>query len=263
MGKVESYVPGSFCWAELATSDLEAAKQFYTKMFGWTVIEHAMPEGAYVIFQSEGNDAAAAYKGPAGVPPHWGVYFSVANVDEAAAKVVPAGGKIVAGPFDVMDLGRMAVAQDPQGATFCMWQARRHIGATHGGPLNRVSWVELGTPDAAGAVAFYSAVFAWKTKPESGFDTAQYIEWINAGREIGGLMPMRGPEWKGIPPHWMIYVNVADCDERTAKARELGAQIRVPPTDIPNVGRFSIITDAQGAVFSLIQLTAVHQPAAA
>jgi uncharacterized protein len=261
LAKIESYSPGSFCWAELATSDAAAARKFYTEMFGWTPMDLPMPEGAYTIFQSEGNNAAAMYSAPPGTRPHWQVYFSVADADASAARVTPLGGKNIEGPFDVMQAGRMAVAQDPQGAYFSLWQPKTHIGAAHGGPLNHVCWVELMSPEPAAAVAFYSGLFGWKAKPETGFDKAEYIEWINGGSSFGGLMPMRGEMWKGIPPHWMIYVSVADCDERAARAKELGAQVRVSPTDIPKVGRFSVLTDAQGAVFSLFQFAGMPQPA--
>lgn len=264
MAKIESYTPGSFSWAELATSDPESAKKLYTGMFNWTVQDNPMPHGVYTIFQSEGNDAAAMHGGlPPCVPPHWLVYFSVANVDESAAKVEPLGGKVLTGPFDVMDLGRMAIAQDPGGASFAVWQPKSKIGATHGGPLNRVTWPELNSSDPARAVAFYSGLFGWKTKPETGVDGADYIEWVNDGKNMGGLMPMRGPAWQGVPQHWMIYVTVADCDQSAEKAKQLGAAVCVPPTDIPHVGRFSVITDAQGAVFSVIKLTGVHPPTSA
>jgi len=263
MAKIESYAPGSFCWAELATTDVESVKKFYGEMFGWNAVDVPGPSGNYIILKSEGNDAAAMYAAPPGVPTHWGAYFSVANVDESAAKIAPLGGKIIAGPFDVMDAGRMAAVQDPQGATFSLWQAKRHIGATHGGPLNQFCWPELTTPDPSGAVAFYSGLFGWKTKPETGVEFAQYVEWVNGQTDSGGLMPMRGEEWKGVPPHWMLYVSVADCDERAAKAAQLGAKVCVPPFNIPNVGRIAIISDAQGAALSLVHLTAVHHPATA
>ena len=263
MSGIESYAPGSFCWAELATTDLAAAKQFYGEMFGWTAVDMPMPEGVYTLFQSAGNNAAAVYTPRPGVPVHWGVYFSVASADESAAQIEPCGGKLIAGPFDAHDAGRMAVGQDPQGAVFSLWQAKRHIGATHGGPLGQVVWPELATSDPAGAAAFYTRLFGWKTKPETVGAEAPYTEWLNEGASIGGLMPMHGEEWRGVPPHWMIYITVADCDERAARAGQLGAKVCVPPTDIPNVGRFSVIADPQGAVFSLIQMTALHHPAAA
>ena len=252
MVRIEGYAPGSFCWAELATSDAAGATKFYSEMFGWSVNAIPFPGGVYNMMQVDGNDAAAIVGGMPGRPTAWAVYFSVASADNSAAKVAELGGKIAAGPFDVMAHGRMAVAQDPQGAFFSVWQPAGHIGATYGGPLGQVVWPELTTPEPASAVAFYDGLFGWKTKPETGVESAQYVEFINDAASFAGLMPMRGDEWKGVPPHWMIYITVANCDEHAAKATGLGANVCVPPTDIPNVGRFSVITDPQGAVFSII-----------
>ena len=263
MSKIESYAPGSFCWADLATTNAAAAKHFYGEMFGWTAVDRPMPEGVYTLFQADGNDAAAIYAAPPGVPVHWGVYFSVASADESAALVEPGGGKLLAGPFDAHDAGRMVVAEDPQGATFNLWQAKRQIGATHGGPLGRVMWPELATSDPGGAAGFYTRLLGWKTKPETGVAEAAYTEWVNNGCSIGGLLPMRGEQWQGVPPHWLIYITVGNCEERAARASQMGGQVCVPPTDIPNVGRFSVIADPQGATFSLIQMGAMSSPATA
>jgi predicted enzyme related to lactoylglutathione lyase len=254
MAKVESYKPGSFCWAELATTDTAGGGRFYQEMFGWTMVEHPMPDGIYTIFQADGNDAAAMFKAPPGVCTHWNIYFSVTDADAAAATITALGGRIIMPPFDVMDLGRMAVGQDPQGAAFSVWQPKKHIGATHEGPLNAFGWPELRTPDAPAAVKFYTSLFGWTTKPDSAIEAAQYVEWSNAGEPMGGLLPMTDPEWKGVPPHWVAYVSVADCGERFAKAKQLGAKIYVSPTDIPNVGRFAVLADPQGASFCIIQL---------
>ena len=254
MSKIESYAPGSFCWAELATSDPVAAKSFYSELFGWTAVDNPMPQGVYTLFQVEGLDAAAVCQGPPGVPVHWGVHFAVASVDETAALVAPAGGKVIAGPFDAHDYGRMAVVQDPLGAVFSIWEAKKSIGFTYGGQLGKVVWPELATPDPKAAVAFYHTLFGWGIKPDTGLDEAIYGEWQNNGVSTGGLLPQRGDEWKGIPSYWMIYVTVADCDERAAKAVELGAKLRVPPHDIPNTGRFSMIVDPQGATICIIKL---------
>lgn len=262
MAKIDSYAPGSFCWAELATTDAAAAKQFYGEMFGWTAVDMPMPEGVYTLFQSEGNDAAAVYAAQPGVPVHWGVYFSVASADESAARIVECGGKLVAGPFDAHAAGRMAIGQDPQGAMFSLWQAKRQIGATHGGPLSQVVWPELATTDPAGAAAFYTGLFGWKTKPETGVAEAQYAEWSNGGPSMGGLLPMRGEAWQGVPPHWSIYITTSDCDERAARAVQLGAKVCVSPTDIPNVGRFAVIADPQGGTFNIIQMAGASQSAA-
>jgi uncharacterized protein len=121
----------------------------------------------------------------------------------------------------------------------------------------------LATTDPAGAAAFYTRLFGWKTKPETGVAEAQYTEWVNGSSSMGGLLPMKGDQWQGVPQHWMIYITVADCDERAARAGQLGGKVCVAPTDIPNVGRFSVVADPQGAAFSIIQMTAMHQPAIA
>jgi predicted enzyme related to lactoylglutathione lyase len=263
MSRIESYAPGSFCWAELATGDPAAAKQFYAEMFGWAAVDMPTPNGPYTLLKAEGDDVAALYSPAPGVPVHWGVYFAVAGADEAAERIASLGGKVVAGPFDAMDAGRMAVGEDPQGAIFSVWEARKHIGATYGGSLSRVLWPELMSPDTAGSAAFYSQMFGWGTRPETGVESAPYTEWLQGGQSMGGLLPMKGDNWAGVPPHWGIYITVADCNERSAKAVELGGKVCVQPTDIPNVGRFSVIGDPQGAVFSIIQMTAIHQPATA
>ena len=121
-------------------------------------------------------------------------------------------------------------------------------------------WPELSTTDPAGAIKFYTALLGWKTKPETGVESAPYVEWVNDGSSMGGLMPIRG---EGAPPRWMIYITVADCDERAKHAVEIGAKVCVGPTDIPNTGRFSVISDPQGAVFSIIQMAGSHQQATA
>jgi len=124
-------------------------------------------------------------------------------------------------------------------------------------------WAELATTDAAAAAGFYTRLFGWKTRPETGLADAPCTEWLNGAASIGGLLPMQGDRWQGVPPHWTIYITVADCEERAARAGHLGGKVCVPPTDIPNVGRFSVIADPQGAAFSLIQMTAMHHPATA
>lgn len=75
MAKIETYIPGSFCWAELATSDIESAKRFYSTMFNWEPVDLPIPNGSYTIFRVDGNDAAAAYAAQPGVSTHWGLYF--------------------------------------------------------------------------------------------------------------------------------------------------------------------------------------------
>ncbi len=256
---IERYAPGSFCWAELGTSDGPAAKSFYGTLFGWVPQDMPAAEGmVYTILQLDGKDVAALYQldPNQGTPPHWLLYVSVEKVEDAAEKAKSLGAAIVAGPMDVMDVGRLAVIRDPQGATLALWEAKSHIGARIGGVNGTMRWPELATTDAAKAREFYSGLFGWGTKIGQAGPPGQeieYTEWQQEGRSFGGLLPM-GAEWGPTPPHWMPYFMVADCAATTDQAKGLGGHVMVPPTPIPNVGVFAVLRDPQGAVFSLIQL---------
>jgi len=122
--------PGSFCWIELTTTDQAAAKNFYSSLFGWKPDDSPMgPDSYYTIFKLDGRDAAAActfQKEQQGMPPYWGIYMAVESADASADKAKTVRRKICAPPFDVMDYGRMAVIQDPTGATFCIWQPMKN-----------------------------------------------------------------------------------------------------------------------------------------
>jgi predicted enzyme related to lactoylglutathione lyase len=257
--EVSKHIPGTFCWVELGTTDQSAAKKFYSELFGWGANDMPMgPDSFYTMLQLRGQDVAALYQLnreqlSQGVPPHWLLYVAVESADEAAKAVTAAGGKTVMEPFDVFDAGRMTVAQDPTGATFGIWQARNHIGSRINNEANTFCWGELATRDTAAATAFYSQAFGWKAKVGNA-PPMVYTEFSVGDQPFGGMLTMT-PEMGNAPPHWASYFAVDDCDATAEKAKSLGATMCVPPQDIPNVGRFAVIADPQGAVFSIIKLT--------
>jgi predicted enzyme related to lactoylglutathione lyase len=212
---VDSHAPGDFCWVELETSD------------------------------------QAAYEGQQGqAPPHWNAYVATASADETAEKIKQLGGNLVHGPFDVYDVGRMCIMQDPTGAFLCAWQAKSHIGVRRQDEPNALCWVELSTTDTEAAEAYYTSLFGWNAKGDE-----QYTEWQNNGRSIGGMMAMpQEVQAMGIPSYWMPYFQVASCEDSFGKAKSLGAQPIVPPHTIEHVGTFSLLRDPQSAVFAIIQL---------
>jgi len=258
MSIVEKHAPGSFCWVELGTTDAKAAKAFYGALFGWQPNDMPMgPDQFYTMLKLNGRDVSAMYEldqnmRAMGIPPHWMLYIAVSSADEAAAKAKTLGATVMKGPFDVFDAGRMAVIQDPTGAMFCMWQANRNTGIQLEGELNTLCWSELCTTDTAKALEFYTKLFGWTTKPST--DAPQeYIELANQGRPMGGMLKIQ-KEWGNVPPCWTPYFMVTDCDGSVAKIAQLGGSTRMPPTDIPKVGRFAVVNDAQGAVFQIIQM---------
>jgi hypothetical protein len=253
MAEVTSHAPGAFCWIELGTTDQNAAKEFYGRLFGWSFTDNEMfPGMTYTIFRLKGRDAAACYTldpaKMAGVPPHWMLYVATADADASARRAGELGGRVTAPPFDVMDTGRMGILADPQGGNFCVWQAKSNTGIGIHHEPGAFSWGQLNTNDTAKAEAFYTALFGWAAKTGSD-DTMTYTEWLHGGRPIGGMMAL--PPDAQAPPHWLAYFAVADCDATAALAVSLGARTYVPPTEIPGAGRFAVFADPQGATFAI------------
>jgi hypothetical protein len=263
MAEFSSHQPGTVSWVELATTDQKAGVAFYRALFGWDVSEQPMgPNEVYSLFQMRGKEVGAAYsmrqdERQLGVPPHWNLYVTVESVDASAKRAEELGGKILAPPFDVMDAGRMAIVQDPTGAIIQLWEARRSIGVKILGEPGALCWSELTTRDPQAAQAFYTSLFGWTAKNSSAdAGGMEYTEFSNNGQPGAGMMRMPAEMPAHVPSYWMPYFQVVDCDEATSRATQLGAKAMVAPRDIPSTGRFSILTDPQGAMFALFKFAA-------
>ena len=258
MTTTTAHTPGTFCWIELMTSDPVAAKQFYAPLFGWSWRDDPMPDGStYTMCQSGGRDVAAIYKmmkeqADQGIPPNWFPYVAVADADEAATAAVTLGGTVTVPPFDVMDYGRMAVIQDPTGAVFGVWQAKNYPGVGVRDEPNAMCWNEVMTPDRPRAAAFYAKLIGWSTSAMP-MPEGEYTVFMTGEAGKAGCMqitPAMGP----MPPTWLTYFAVGDCDAVARKASELGGQVLKGPEDAPGVGRWALLQDPQGAVFAVIAM---------
>src|SRR5919197_5032839 len=202
MGERDGYPPGIFCWADLGTTDAEAAKAFYTSVFGWEAEDAPVGDtGVYTTFKLGGRDVAAMYEmgeeERSSLTPHWSSYVAVEDVDALAPKVLELGGEVLAHPFDVMQAGRMTALRDPTGATLHLWQAREQIGAGRVNDPGCMVWNELATPDPARARDFYAALLGWTVEPEeSGYGVIK-----SGGALNGGIRPPQD----GEPIHWLVF----------------------------------------------------------
>ena len=263
MSKVTKYKPGAFCWVDLATSDETGASAFYTALFGWTTSPIPMgPDFNYVMCSLNGEHVGALFAPPAehtgGLPPHWKSYVSVVDADANAARAAELGGTVAYAPMDVPGSGRMAILIDPTGAMIATWQSSGHSGAGVVNEPGSLVWNELLTSDTKVAGDFYTALFDW-TSEEIDMGSMKYTILSNDGRPNGGMMQITeqmGP----IPPNWMVYFAVEDTDDSAALVTELGGKIFMPPTDIPEVGRFAVVADPQGAVFGIIKMNREPTP---
>jgi predicted enzyme related to lactoylglutathione lyase len=249
----DSYEQGTPNWVDLQTTDQAGAKAFYRGVFGWSYDDQPMDAGAVYSIAKLGDApvAAIAPQSPelkaAGAPSTWNTYLAVDSVDDATAKVAPAGGTVAMEPFDVTDAGRMSFVLDPGGAAVALWQAGQHIGAGLVNEPGTVIWNELITDNPA-AVSFYEQVLGLgATTADMGEN--KYTMFQVGGRDVGGTMP---PQMAGMPNHWHVYFAVADADATAAKIKELGGSVLVEPFDTP-IGKMAVVADPQGAVFSLFQ----------
>ncbi|MFF5172698.1 VOC family protein [Micromonospora sp. NPDC000089] len=245
--------PGTPCWTDLATPDLEGAKRFYPELFGWTgaVAPQAEATG-YTTFRKDGRAVAGA--GPPAVAdqvPIWSTYVAVDDVDLAATRVEAAGGQVLVAPFDVADDGRMGVFADPAGAVFSVWQPMRTVGAELFNEPGSMCWNELVSPDPVGAVEFYELVFGWHPEEQPTGGTG-YTGWRCGTRIVAGMTTPLGDGFPDdLPAYWSVFFAVDDTDATAARATTLGGTILVPPRDTP-LGRQSALRDPAGALFTIL-----------
>jgi predicted enzyme related to lactoylglutathione lyase len=250
-----SYVQGTPNWVDLQTSDQAAAKAFYTGLFGWRYEDEPMPDGQfYSMAVLRGHQVTAIAPQPpeaaaAGVPPMWNTYLAVDSADEATARVEAAGGTVGMAPFDVTDAGRMSFVLDPSGAAVALWQAGEHIGATLVNEPGTLTWNELVTGDQ-GVFPFYTAVTGLTAEAMDMGDGQPYTVFKAGEAMVGGSAPPPAPD---VPSHWHVYFGTDDADATAARAAETGGAVIVPPFDLP-VGRIAVLSDPQGAVFSVIKM---------
>jgi len=249
-----TYAPGTPLWVDISSPDVKASADFYSQLFGWHAEDLGEQMGHYTMFSQDGKTVAAAtpLMSPQ-QPTVWTTYISTTSADETAKKVTEAGGQVLSPPMQVMDQGTMAVFADPTGAAFAVWQSGVFTGAEQVNTPNSLSWNELSSRDINRAKDFYTKVFPWTAKSNAMPDGSEYIEWQIDGKSIGGGMQMNSQIPAQVPPFWLVYFAVANTDNTSKRAQELGGKVMMPAMDIPQ-GRFAVLTDPQGASFAVIQL---------
>lgn len=236
---------GRFVWRELITAALDADRAFYTSLFGWTTETMPMNGSDYTMYKL-GDQQVGGMMAPMmeGVPSFWMDYITVDDVDAALAQVPALGGKALTPAMDIPGIGRFAVVQDPEGATFSLFRGENPGMTDDGRPATHTfCWSQLMSTNVDRVVPFYNAIFGWTAAPGP-----EGTVMFNRGeRTVASGMPAQ----MGMPSHWMQYVAVEDCDAAFARATELGAKAYVPPTTMEGMGRCAVLADPGGAVVAL------------
>jgi predicted enzyme related to lactoylglutathione lyase len=247
---------GTPCWVDLGTPDIPKAISFYSRQFGWDIPIGAPEFGGYSSALLDGRQAVGIgpLTGPPGTPSAWTTYIATSDADATADTIKGAGGQLLTELMEVADLGRMAIAADITGAVFGLWQARAHSGAKVANVPGAVAWNEHMSSDFEGAKAFYAAVFGYEYGDMSS-DGFSYATLLIEGKEVGGIGAFPGGPDAGHSPFWSVYFGAADTDQAVETATAAGGRVIRPASDSP-YGRMAVVADNQGAVFSLIALSA-------
>ncbi|EPH45734.1 putative 27 kDa antigen Cfp30B [Streptomyces aurantiacus JA 4570] len=239
--------------------DVEGGKRFYGELFGWTFDEGAGAEyGHYVQANLGGEPVAALAPKPDGrMPTAWTVHLATPDAAALAGRIRDAGGQLITGPVEVGPFGTMALAADPEGAVFGLWQAGTHQGFGRQREPGSFCWTELYARSKDTVDPFYEGVFGYGGQDLDSLGE-DFRTWSPAGAEpgpetaIGGRALLGGRFPAEMPPHFLNYFLVPDCDAAVATALRLGGRVRDEPENTP-YGRFSVLVDNQGAGFAVLQ----------
>jgi predicted enzyme related to lactoylglutathione lyase len=247
---------GKFVWHDHTSGDVEQAKSFYTELLGWETETWDAAGMNYPMIKVDGRMHGGFGTSQGGAPPHWLGHVLVEDAEEAAEKIKAAGGTIYYGPADIPEVGRFVLFADPQGAALSAFAGSSP--PEEGAPEGVFVWNELMTSDVGAAKTFYGNVFGWTSRDmDIGGGMTYTMFEAPTGGDVGGAMaPTDEMRSNGVPPNWLPYLGTDDVDATTGKAAELGATVHMQPTDIPDVGRFSVLQDPPGAAFALFQPTA-------
>jgi predicted enzyme related to lactoylglutathione lyase len=270
MSKRTHYPPGVPCWVDTMQTDPDAAIRFYAGLFGWEFVGPgqmpATPAGRYFVARVRGRDVAGVSSQPASAPgvTAWNTYVAVDDANAACAKVSIAGGTIIYPPFDAAPAGRMAVVADRAGAILRLWEAKDRAGAQIVNEPSAWAMNVLHTTDLDDAKRFYGEVFGWQTDTFDAGGTPMTL-WRLPGyvggeprqpvpRDVVAIMVPLVEDHAANAPHWSVDFWIDNVDRAAATASKLGGRVVAPPHDAPGFRR-CVITDPQGAIFSLSQLT--------
>ena len=245
-------ITGKFVWHELATKDPDAALKFYSELFGWTYKTGEMGPSKYHEIMVDGRPIGGVMEAMGPQPVAWTAYVGVDNLEASVERAQRCGGKTIVPPMDIPGTGRFAIVSDPAGgviAPFVYTMAEPDKPDTQG-VTGTFAWNELLTDDVHAAKRFYGEVFGWTTQAMDMGPMGTYYLLRAGDKDVGGMM--KRPKEMPVSA-WLYYINTPDVDATNAKALKLGATQVTEPMDIPNVGRFSMFADPQGAVTCLFK----------
>ncbi|MDX6285169.1 MAG: uncharacterized protein QOG53_654 [Frankiales bacterium] len=248
----KSIPAGLVSWVDVAVPDLDAAIDFYSKLFGWEIERGPDDMGNYSIAQKNGRNVAGLMpiQESMPMPPVWSTYIATDDADGTAKLAKDNGATLMLEPTDAGPAGRFLVGTDPTGAMFGAWQPYENKGFQLTDEPGSTCWHELTTTDHTKANEFYANVFGW-TYEEMGDDTFTYTVAKVGDRMVGGTWSKPAELPAEVPSNWAVYFAVDDTDRSVEAIKKYGGTAQSEPFDTP-YGRMAPVHDPWGAHFSVM-----------
>ncbi|MFB7636866.1 VOC family protein [Streptomyces sp. NPDC056149] len=246
-------MPGAPCWVSLLAHSLPATQEFYGALFGWEFRPGPQHFGPYARAFLDGLEVAGVGELAADrhLPVAWTTYLASDDADVTAEQIRACGGTVGVGPLDADDAGRMAIASDPQGAIFGVWQGKAMLGTAVSGEPGTPVWNELVTQETDSVAPFYEHVFGFEREAVVSADF-DYLTLHIKGKPVAGIHGVGNALPRDRGPHWMTYFAVPDTDAAARRVVELGGHVLRPARESAH-GRLATVADSEGAAFTIIQ----------
>ncbi|MEZ4370707.1 MAG: VOC family protein [Polyangiaceae bacterium] len=248
-----------FVWYDLNTKDIEKAKEFYTKLFGWNIISWKpdgapadMPEYQMLCIGEQPFGGMNALPQEVPAPAHWMGHVTVDDVDAAMERAKKLGAQFPMGAMDIPSVGRMAAMMDTENCVVSLFKPEGEVPEVPAmSTPGMVGWNELLVTDTAKAQTFYSEVVGWKWRKGPMTEMEYFLFGTGEeGGDNGGMM--KRPD--GMPvSSWFLYFTTADIDKSVAQIKELGGAVFQGPFDVPTVGKLAVCMSTDGSMFGLAE----------
>jgi uncharacterized protein len=241
-----------FVWYELVTSDIDGALAFYGPLLGWQAQDFPGAAERYAIINAKGKGVGGVMALPAGMSrPFWLGYIGTPDIDATINRFTASGGTVHRGPWEIPDVGRLALVSDPQGVGLALFQGAsdQPSEAFNQQRPGHGNWNELHTNDPAAAFAFYAGQFGWTKGDAMDMGPMGTYQIVKADEtQIGGMVKVR----EGLPPTWLYYFGTESVRSAMSRVTDTGGEVLHGPSEVPGGAQIIHARDPQGALFALV-----------
>jgi predicted enzyme related to lactoylglutathione lyase len=254
--------PGKLVWADLFTSDPDAASKFYCGLLGWTAENIDQKGSEYTIFSNKGVPVAGLSphsKGKEGMSSKWIGYVSVTDIKATVDLVEKNGGTVHAKPKKFKERGHQAIITDGEGVAIGLLQSSSGDAPDDDTVAGGWNWFELYAKDPVASSNFFHTALGYDAAPETRSGRRSEFVLASGGVSRAGIAPL--PDGENVSASWLGIIRVADIDDMLSRVAGLGGQVLVPPHAVEFGSRFAIVSDPTGGAIGLVQYTKDENPA--